>query len=110
MVISPQVLRVMLLLIPPHPPPLSGSVTVEYETCKAITVGKYRIDGVTGIGNGDKKRHLVAFYEAAIPIFEKKERSNRLMVREKLGMGVNEGYVGKGGSTERFTCGGSRKG
>ncbi len=75
---------------PPTLPPLSGSVTVEYETCKAITVGKYRIDGVTGIGHGDKKRHLVAFYEAAIPLFEKKERSNCLMVREKLDV-VREG-------------------
>jgi hypothetical protein len=75
---------------PPTLPPLSGSVTVEYETCEAITVGKYRIDGVTGIGHGDEKRHLVAFYEAAIPQFEKKERSNRLMVWEKLNV-VREG-------------------
>ena len=75
---------------PPTLPPLYVPVDVEYETCAAIVVGKYRIDGVEGVGDGDERKHLIAFYEAAIPMFEKKERSNRLMIREKLDV-VREG-------------------
>jgi hypothetical protein len=45
---------------------------------------------MAGIGDGHIKRHLVAFYEAVIPLFEKKGRGNRLMVRDKLDV-IQEG-------------------
>jgi hypothetical protein len=66
--------------VPPTLPPLYVPVDVEYKLCAAIVVGKYRIDGVEDVGDGDARKHLIAFYEAAIPMFEKKERSNRLMI------------------------------
>ena len=84
---------------PPTLPPLYVPVDVEYETCAAIVVGKYRIDGVDGVGDGDERKHLIAFYEAAIPMFEKKERSNRLMIREKLDV-VREGLERLGAGEE----------
>ena len=84
---------------PPTLPPLYVPVDVEYETCAAIVVGKYRIDGVEGVGDGDERKHLIAFYEAAIPMFEKKERSNRLMIREKLDV-VREGLERLGAGEE----------
>ena len=84
---------------PPTLPPLYVPVDVEYETCAAIVVGKYRIDAVEGVGDGDERKHLIAFYEAAIPMFEKKERSNRLMIREKLDV-VREGLERLGAGEE----------
>jgi hypothetical protein len=84
---------------PPTLPPLYVPVDVEYKTCAAIVVGKYRIDGVEGVGDGDERKHLIAFYEAAIPMFEKKERSNRLMIREKLDV-VREGLERLGAGEE----------
>ena len=59
---------VLLPVDPPTLPPIYVPVDVEYETCAAIVVGKYRIDGVEGVGDGDERKHLIAFYEAAIPI------------------------------------------
>jgi len=64
-----------------------------------VVVGKYCIDGVEGVGDGDERKHLIAFYEAAIPMFEKKERSNRLMIREKLDV-VREGLERLGAGEE----------
>ena len=90
---------VLLPVDPPTLPPLYVPVDVEYETCAAIVVGKYRIDGVEGVGDGDGRKHLIAFYEAAIPMFEKKERSNRLMIREKLDV-VREGLERLGAGEE----------
>jgi hypothetical protein len=58
---------------PPTLPPLYVPVDVEYETCAAIVVGKYRIDAVEGVGDGDKRKHLIAFYEAAIPCLKKRK-------------------------------------
>jgi hypothetical protein len=51
---------------------------------KDIIVGGYHIDGVVNIIGEESRRHVVAFYEVAIPILEKKSESNQLMNKSKF--------------------------
>ena len=74
-------------LIPALPPFAARAVEAEdnLPACSEdIIVGGYHIDGVADILGEESRRHVVAFYEAAIPILEKKSESNQLMNKSKF--------------------------
>ena len=82
-------------LIPVLPPFAARAVKAEdnLPACsKDIIVGGYHIDGVANIIGEESRRHVVVFYEATIPILEKKSESNQLMNKSKFDV-IKEGLL-----------------
>ena len=51
---------------------------------EVIVVGGYHIAGVADFIGEESQRHVIAFYEAAIPLLEKASQSIRLMTKSKF--------------------------
>ncbi len=74
-------------LIPALPPFAARAVEAEDNLpagSEDIIVGGYHIDGVANILGEESRQHVVALYEAAIPILKKKSESNQLMNKSKF--------------------------
>ena len=71
---------------PTLPPFIEHAVNAEVNALakEDIIVGDYHIHGVADIIGVESQRHVIAFYEATIPLLEKAPQSIRLMTKSKF--------------------------
>ena len=79
--IYPQVLKFPRYLLSLHIP--STLKSMHLPVTKDIIVGDYHVDGVVDIMGVEIRQHVIAFYEATIPLI-KNSQSNRLMTKSKF--------------------------